>query len=86
MVFEDEDYDPMWKDENYDTDDAEPVIYMGEPGVEIESKNDDDVIMEDEKDPYDRETVLKYITQVRNSFVSRFNPIRILWLIRMIDW
>ncbi|XP_047981068.1 uncharacterized protein LOC125222472 isoform X2 [Salvia hispanica] len=24
--------------------------------------------MEDEKDPYDRETVLKYITQVRNSF------------------
>ncbi|KAG6438263.1 hypothetical protein SASPL_103200 [Salvia splendens] len=70
MAFEYDDYDPARKDENYDSDEAEPVIYMGEPGVEIESKEikNDDEIKEIEKDPYDRETVLKYISQVRNSF------------------
>ncbi|KAG6438291.1 hypothetical protein SASPL_103228 [Salvia splendens] len=53
-------------------DEAEP--YMGEEGVEIENDGmvkeikNDDVIKEIEKEPYDRETVLKYISQVRNSF------------------
>ncbi|KAG6434949.1 hypothetical protein SASPL_106594 [Salvia splendens] len=66
MPFEDETYDPTRNDDYSSEEDGKGNLHMLE-GMEDETGND--AMVEDtEEDTCDRETILKYISQVRNSF------------------